>query len=415
MSMPGTCGPIASRTLERAAAETGDRPGFSRVSSRENSGIVPRPHICFVAPSTWPLLAGARDIPVVGGAEVQQSIIAPELAARGYRVSMLSLDYGQPDQAVVKGVTVHKMYRPGAGLPVLRFLHPRLSGLWGAMKRADADIYIQRSAAGNIAFIAKFCHLHGKRSVYSGASDVDFVFPQPDIRYARDRWLFHYGMRIVDRLFVQNETQQELARANLGRDSALVPNCYEPPAGARCDRNGYVLWVATMRPQKRPELVIEMARRLPQYRFVMVGGSDPGREGQRYVRAIREAVAGLPNLEYRGFLPYAQADRVFDGARLVLSTSTYEGFPNVFLQGWARGIPTVAFVDTRSRCLDGRPVYDIVKDTAGATACVERLMRDDAAWEEASGRSTAHFLRHHSLKAVADLYESELMAMMRTP
>ena len=57
---------------------------------------------------------------------------------------------------------------------------------------------------------------HGKRAIYSGASDVDFVPGKQDITFARDRWLFEYGLRHVDRIFAQNPTQQERATA---RDS----------------------------------------------------------------------------------------------------------------------------------------------------------------------------------------------------
>ena len=42
-----------------------------------------KPHVCFVAPTTWPILTAAEGIPVVGGAEVQQTMIAPALAKRG--------------------------------------------------------------------------------------------------------------------------------------------------------------------------------------------------------------------------------------------------------------------------------------------------------------------------------------------
>lgn len=417
MSMPGTYGPIASPTLERELvaqarlqpqSQAPDGEGEKRASRR-------KPHICFVAPTTWPLLSGARDIPVVGGAEVQQSFIAPALAARGYRVSMIALDYGQPDRSVVKGVTVHKTYQPDEGLPVVRFVHPRLTKLWKVLKEVDADIYYQRSAAALTGFMAAFCRANGKRSIYSGASDVDFAPPHPDIRFARDRWIFEYGVRSVDRLFAQNGTQQQRARDNFGRDSVLVPNCYAPPADARCDPRGYVLWVATLRAQKRPEILLEIARRMPEYRFVMVGGSDPDRKGQEYLRSVEEALRALPNVQYRGFVPYAEADRLFDGARLVVNTSRYEGFPNIFLQAWARGIPTVSFVDTGSRSPDGRPAYDVVTDVREASLRVERLMRDDAEWKAASARVASHFRAHHSLEAVAQIYERELAALARTP
>jgi glycosyltransferase involved in cell wall biosynthesis len=396
-------------------SETGDSPGFSRLPSRENSGTVPKPHICFVAPTTWPLFSGDRDIPVVGGAEVQQSFIAPALAARGYRVSMIALDYGQPDRSVVKGVTVHRIYRPDEGLPVVRFVYPRLTTLWRVLGEVDADVYYQRTAAALTGFVAAFCRRHGKGSIYSGASDVDFLPGRQDITYARDRWLFQYGVRNVDRVFAQNATQQERVREHFGRESIVVPNCYAAPRGAGADRAGYVLWVATVRAQKRPEMFLEMARRLPGQRFVLVGGSDSDRAGLEYARAISEAAAALPNVEYRGFMPFGEADRVFDGARLVVNTSTYEGFPNTFLQAWARGIPTVAFVDTRSRAADGLPAYDIVDDMPAAIARVGSLMRDDAAWERASSRVSRHFREHHSLDAVVGLYEREIAALARTP
>ena len=70
----------------------------SRASARGDAlrEGAPRPHVCFLAPTTWPVLARDTAIPVVGGAEVQQSMIAPALVHRGYRVSMICYDYGQP-------------------------------------------------------------------------------------------------------------------------------------------------------------------------------------------------------------------------------------------------------------------------------------------------------------------------------
>jgi len=291
---------------------------------------------------------------------------------------------------------------------VLRYVHPRLTSLWRALTRADADVYYQRTAAAYTGILAAFCRRHGRRSVYSGASDVDFIPGREDIRFARDRLIFRWGLRHVDRIIAQNPAQQASLKQNYGRESVLIPSCYVPPAGAHADRAGYVLWVATIRPSKRPEMLLEIARRMPNQRFVVVGGPDPAPKEVRYYEAIREAARALPNIDLAGFVPYADADRYFDGARVVLNTSLYEGFPNTFLQAWARGIPTVAFVDTGSR-RDGQPVYEIVKDIPEATWKLERLMRDDILWREASQRSAAHFRDHHSLDAVIGMYEREIL------
>ena len=168
-----------------------------------------------------------------------------------------------------------------------------------------------------------------------------------------------------------------------------------------------MLWVATVRSQKRPMLALEVARRLPHLKFVMVGGHDPGRAGEEYARAVREGAAALPNVEYRGFMPFAETDRLFSEARVVLNTSSYEGFPNTFLQAWSRGVPTVAFVDVGAR-RDGEPVYDIATDAEDAAARVNRLMSDDLAWQQASNRVVAHHRESHSIDAVVGRFEAEI-------
>ena len=366
-----------------------------------------KPHVCFVAPTTWPVLAGDASIRVVGGAEVQQSMIAPGLARRGWRVSMISLDYGQPEAAEVKGVTVHKIHKPREGFPVVRFVHPRFTSLWRALDRIDADVYYQRTAAVITAYMAQFCRLRGRRSVYAGASDVDFLPGEEDILLARDRVMFRWGLRRVDEVIVQNEAQRASLAEHYGRDGILIPSCYTAPEGSRPAPTDYVLWTATVRPSKRPEILIEMARRLPQYRFVMIGGPDPGRRAEEYMRSVVEAAAGVPNVEVRGFVPFAEAERAFDGARVVLNTSLYEGFPNTFLQAWSRGVPTLAFIDTGSRRA-GEPVYDIASDVDDAVRRLQRLMGDERHWTAASRRAAAHFRESHSIEAVLDHYERAL-------
>jgi glycosyltransferase involved in cell wall biosynthesis len=370
----------------------------------------PRPHLCFVAPTAWPVFSAASDIPLAGGAELQQSVIARALAARGYRVSMITMDHGQRDGVEIDGVTLYKMHKPDEGIPVVRFLHPRLTSLWRAMKRADADIYYARSCSAQNAFLAAFCKGNGRRSIYAGASDIDFIPGEEAIVYARDRWLHQYGVRNVDRIFVQNPNQQESVKRHYGRDAVIVPNCFAERARARPERAAPVLWVGNLRPDKRAEMLLELARRLPAQRFVMVGGDVSG--AGAYARGIREAAAGLANLEVTGFLPFDEADRYFDRARLLLNTSTYEGFPNTFLQAWARGVPTVATVDTGFR-RDGSPVYDVVAGVEEAAARIERLSADDLAWREASQRVLEHFREMHSIEAVARLYDRELGALTR--
>ena len=110
----------------------------SPAATRPEAG---RPSICFVGFSNLAVLAPEVDPSSASGEPLQHTLLATALARRGHRVSMVVLDHGQPDGAVWDGVQTFKAYARGAGLPVLRFVHPRWTGLVSALSRADADVY----------------------------------------------------------------------------------------------------------------------------------------------------------------------------------------------------------------------------------------------------------------------------------
>jgi len=352
--------------------------------------------VCFVAPHAWPVLSRDRRLPIVGGAEVQQAILARLLAARGHRVSMVCLDFGQPDRAEVDGITVHKAFRPEAGAPLIRFIHPRISSMWRALRAADADLYYYRSASMWVWLVAEFCRRHGRRAIYAGASDKDFVPGQGgQIRYARDRYLFQRGLAGVDLIVAQNERQRATCRATYGRDAVVIPSCYELPKEETSIIRDRVLWVGTLHANKRPEILLELAARLPQRRFVMIGGAGPERA---FYERIKSEAAKVPNVEFKGFLPLAEVEPWFDRAAVLVNTSLYEGMPNTFLQAWARGVPTVATVDV------GAPVHRIAPDVDALAEEVENAFDNPAL----GAVCREYFERSHSSRRVLERYEGLL-------
>ena len=368
------------------------------LAERARPELLPaKKHVCFVAPHAWPVLARDPNLQVMGGAEVQQSILARLFVAHGYRVSMITMDYGQPERSCIDGVTVYKAFAPQAGVPVLRFLHPRISSMWRAMREVDADIYYCRSASMWLWLVTEFCRRRGKRAVYAGASDKDFVADVGgQLRYARDRLLYRRGMAAVHGIVAQNDYQRDSCRATYGRDAVVIPSCYElPPTRGTAERD-CVLWVSMLHENKRPELFLELARRVPQRRFVMIGGPRAG--AQAFYEQIRAQAATLPNLEFKGFLPLAQVEPWFDRARVFVNTSVYEGMPNTFLQAWARGVPTLATVDV------GAPAYTVFQEPAQAASEIERLFADQQRWRAKSASCRAYFERHYAPQSAVARY-----------
>jgi glycosyltransferase involved in cell wall biosynthesis len=366
------------------------------------------PHVCFVALNAYPLLIGNRDSEIVGGAQLQQVTIARKLVERGYRVSMICHDCGQESLTWVDGITVLRAFGPKSGLPILRFLWPRIYSVWHCMKRANADVYYQRAAAVWTGIMVLFCRLNRKKSIFAAAGNPDLEPNTPRVEYARDRYIYEYGLRHVDRIFVQNEEQAALCRHNYQRHGSIVPNCLVPFGTVTANARGHVLWISTIRTIKRPEIFLDLARSISQVRFRMVGGASPIEK--ELFEKIRLEAQSISNLEFVGFVPHTEIERQFDGASVLVNTSSSEGFPNSFLEAWSSGIPTVAFVDSGAR-INGESVGATVKSMQEMKEELMRLVTDDTYRDSTVSRCLEYVGRNHSVEHVVGVIEKHLFEL----
>src|SRR6266699_1303220 len=234
-------------------------------------------NICFVGFHNLSALAPECRGHTIGGEAVQQTQLGRALMRRGHDVSMVVADYGQSDGGVWDAIRVFKAYALEAGLPVLRFIHPRWTGMWSALKRADADIYYTSCAGMHVGLLALFCWRFRKRFVFRSASDTDCDRTRLLVPFARDRWLYAYGLRRADAILVQSASQAENLAHNYGLTGRVAGMLVEKPLPVPA-RDIDLLWVSNIRREKRPDRILEIAERLPEAEIHMVGGSLPGEE-----------------------------------------------------------------------------------------------------------------------------------------
>lgn len=371
-----------------------------------------KPRLCFVAPTNYPLLAGRADLRHIGGAEVQRTLIARELARRGYPVSFVTFDHGQPDGVEHDGIRVFKMCARDAGLPGLRFFWPRWSSLRAALKRADAEIYYQRTAGAETGQTAFFCRRNGRRFLLGIAND-----PECDRRLGgahrsfRDRWLYKYGLKRAARVIAQTRTQQEMLAANFGIQATVIRSCSaDPTPGAATLPTGErwnsrrVLWIGRFTAQKRLDRLLDLARQTPEFQFDVVGG---GKAAAPEIQQIADELAKLPQVQMHGFTPHAEMGRFYERAALLLSTSAWEGYPNVFLEAWARGVPTISTIDPDG-VVAAHGHGRVAETVDGLAAAIRQLTASAAAWEACAHNARRFFLENHSVTATVDAWETLL-------
>ncbi|MGA7538162.1 MAG: glycosyltransferase family 4 protein [Steroidobacteraceae bacterium] len=370
--------------------------------------------VCFVGLGNLPLLAREYSQRPAGGAELQQTLLARALARRGWPVSMIVADHGQPDGAVWDGIKTYKAYRPQAGIPVIRFLHPRWSKLHAAMRRAQADIYYTSCAGGHLAQVVAFARARGRRVVFRVASDSDCDPRTLLVRYWRDRRLYGWGLRRVDLVLAQTSTQRQALERNFGVSSAVIEPLFETGGRRRPfeARDIAVLWIGNLRPLKRPELLLEVAAGLPHLSFHLIGGPMPGAEG--FFEQVRGRAATLPNVSFHGFVPQQRIGEYIERARVLVSTSEIEGFPNTYLQAWSRGTPVAAFIDPQ-RLIARYRLGIVVHDAQELRAAIAQLAGEAGKWHTASARSRRYIDGRSDEERTVGPYTQALAGLMAAP
>lgn len=357
--------------------------------------------VCLFSPYLWPLFSSGR-VPFAGGAETQQAAIARGLARLGFEVHVATCDFGQGPRVEVGGITFHATHPPFSGLPVLRFFHPRLTGNLRALAAADADLYYARTSGLPAGLVYDVARRRRAAFVFGAAHDLDADRALPLAGGVRGRWWCRRAIRGADAVIAQTAVQQRRFREQFGRESEVIPNLVEPPPGvADPGRGDAVVWLSTYKVAKRPEWMVELARRLPAHRFVMVGVVPPPPLTPAVFETARAAAREIPNLEVRGHLEHARLGDLFASAALFVHTSPVEGFPNTMLEAWAHGLPTVSVVDP-----DGIVTREGLGETAASldelAAAVGGWMASPERRREAGRRARAWVEAHHAPGAVLE-------------
>lgn len=370
--------------------------------------------ICFVAEDAYGAMRGGHT-GHIGGVEWQTSLMARWFAARGHLVSMLTWDEGRPKEESIDGVRVIKMCRRDAGLKGLRFFHPRWSSLIRAMGRANSDLYYQNCAEYVTGQVAHWCRCKGRRFVYSVASEPDCDRALPKLKKLRERLLYRYGLAHADRLIVQTRKQQEMLLRGFRLESTRIPMpCPGPTAGeyesaSPADQNSCrILWIGRICRSKRPDRLLAIATACPDLVFDVVGPAYDN----RYVRSVVAESRAIPNVVVHGPVSRRDVPSFYRRASLVCCTSTYEGFPNTFLEAWSHGLPVVSTFDPDD-LICGLGLGAVSDDVPGLVASMRKLIESPERWRQASQNARRYYLENHTMEAVMPRFEEVFLDVLK--
>lgn len=353
---------------------------------------------CFFSPGYRSVHVLEGDSRTSGGAEAQIAHIAAALAQLGNEVSLIYGD-GRRSRAetTIAGVRCYE------DAPAWR--NP--GSLWAFWRRLSAlspdQIYAR--LPNDFLWIAGWFawRRSGTRFLYALAHDLHC---SPWSAFDHKKWfhcpLYALGLRSADVIATQHDGQKGLLNPSLQSRAVFIPNLVRATEDRPRDYDATVydaVWVAQIRPEKQLNLFLELAKALPSQKFAVVGRFDPETPAADRVR-LEACMWQLPNLTFLGALRADAVSDILRKSKILVNTSSSEGFPNTMLEAWSLGVP-VASLTVDPGGVISREGLGLVGGTVDGlahhvwTLASERILNQDL-----GARGLDYVRRQHSLSAV---------------
>ncbi|MCX7920936.1 MAG: glycosyltransferase family 4 protein [Clostridia bacterium] len=358
--------------------------------------------ICFIIDHAYPLF-NRNENSVFGGAEINLYNLSMRLSETGrYDITFLVGDYGQQKEEVYSGIKVRKIkylnlkkYNSKYHKIMRQFM------LWKELIFSKADVYITSTACellGWLALIVK--KLKGKKIIFRLASDSDV-----DLEYWKHKGkkfysLYKYGIYNSDLIVSQTEKQKKLLKDGLNLESTVIKNGFFINTDVELNKKKYILWVSRGMDIKRPELFVELARRLPEENFLIIMSGDYSGKAK-----IVENAAQLKNIRFIDYVPFFEIQKYYEEAKLFVNTSEFEGFPNSFIQACLAKTPILSFRVNPDNFIDQYELGYCCNDSVEkAIDFIKKLNQEKI---RLYGENALNYVKqHHDINESAKKYEA---------
>jgi glycosyltransferase involved in cell wall biosynthesis len=299
--------------------------------------------------------------------------------AKGFDAEIITTEFdpGLPARAGFPGVRVRSL-----GSIVLQ---PPLKQIHASIKfsRARLDGYDFHFLVGNWAH---FAARHHAPNVYYCLTPTRSFFDQRATMLARlpipNRWVARLWSSVhgrlegrsvarCDRIVAISENVRRRIRRYYGRDAQVI---YPPVSTAKHrfrELGDFWLSVSRMYPEKRIELQLEIFRRLPREKLILVGGYSPGDLAERYLARLKPP----PNVTMLGEISEEQLVDLYSRCRGFLTTAIDEDFGITPVEAMAAGKCVLATDEGgyRETVIDGRTGFLLPPDADSFAARIREL------------------------------------------
>ena len=298
-------------------------------------------------------ISGALQGNTAGGGELQIALLAKALALAGHQAVIID-PYARESFVTPEGVRLINVPNWDGGLRGIRLFTNRIPLLYKLLKDQHADYYYirMRSFLHIIPYIA--ARRNKARFIQAIAQDIDIVGIREQVRYefstnsnlARlflvnlpSYLVSNFLLKRADFIFLQHSGQKNHSK-NLKGKVSVFPNIIyiDELNNDKLLSESYVIHVGTLTVFKGSENLYQLIEKLNSKLRVIIVGKPDDRESV----IISDKLKHSKNVTVKGSLDHVTTLNLIANSTALINTSNYEGFPNIFLEAWSKGVPVIS-------------------------------------------------------------------------
>jgi glycosyltransferase involved in cell wall biosynthesis len=301
----------------------------------------------------WGDIADSLKGKTKGGGELQIALLAKALAMKGHEVVIID-PYADENFITAEGVKLINVPDWNKGLRVIRLFQYRIPSFYKLLKEQKADYYYIRMRSYLNLLPYRAAKKTKGKFIIGLAHDLDVASLRDKIKYGYKAkfnffefltvWLpsdltFSYLLKRADHITLQHSGQRVRLLANNKR-AAVFPNIFDYnnlPAIKKTPGN-YFVHVGSMTMLKGTGNLFELIKILNSDTKIIIIGQPCDSKSEKIYKQLEK----IENVVLKGRLGHFETLQLIANAKALINTSNYEGFPNVFLEAWALGIPVIS-------------------------------------------------------------------------
>jgi glycosyltransferase involved in cell wall biosynthesis len=289
----------------------------------------------------------------IGGGELQTALLAKTLAKAGHEVVVID---PFTDKSIVTEDGIKIIHVPGwnKGLPVIKTLFHQFPALYKLFAGQKADFYYARTRSYFHLLSYWAARKTGSKFILALASDLDIlsvwkIFKHKDkpslniFNYLKldlpNSIAFKYILKRADYITLQHSGQRIHSTSIKGKQT-IFPNIfdYDIIPEVQKEPGDYFISAGSLTMLKGAANLLELVKLIDKKTKIMIVGEPRCRK----TRKIYEQLKTMENVVLKGRLKHEETMRMIGNAKALINTSNFEGFPNIFLEAWAQGVPVIS-------------------------------------------------------------------------